>query len=140
MGFSLSKLFKPKTIIDASELLAQIDYKEGTIFGENSTNKIYIDIEELGGFPYLKTVVFGVKDIRIKKNGSTITFIFKNEEITLQSDNTQIESNQIHKSGVFYTPIDFELDENEAKKIKSNKIIEVKYTFNKHIISCKPTV
>jgi len=138
MAFSFSKIFNPKPTINAAEILNQIDYKEGTKFAEGASSKIYIDIEELGGFPYLKTVLFGINKINIKRTGCTITFVFKNEEITLTSDNTTVESNEITKSGVHYTPIDFELDENEAKKIQSNKVIEVKFTFKKETLSLKP--
>lgn len=138
MAFSFSKIFNSKPVINASEILNQIDYKDGTKFAEGEASKIYIDIEELGGFPYLKTVLFGINNINIKRTGCTITFVLKNEEITLTSDNTTVESNEINKSGVYYTPIDFELDENEAKKIQSNKVIEVKYTFKKNTLSLKP--
>ena len=138
MAFSFSNLFKSKTTINSSAIINQIDYKEGTKFAENESSKIYLDIEELGGFPYLKTVLFGTNEIKIKRTGCTITFVFKNGELILTSDNTTIESNQINKSGVFYTPIDFELDENEAKKIQSEKVIEVIYTFKKDTLSLKP--
>lgn len=138
MAFSFSNLFKSKPIIDSSAIINQIDYKEGTKFAENESSKIYLDIEELGGFPYLKTVLFGTNEIKIKRTGCTITFVFKNGKLILASDNTNIESNQINKSGVFYTPIDFELDENEAKKIQSEKVIEVIYTFKKDTLSLKP--
>jgi len=138
MAFSLSKIFNSKPTINSSEVLNQIDYKEGTKFAESKSSKIYIDIEELGGFPYLKTVLFGINKINIKRTGCTITFVLKNEEITLTSDNTTVESNEINKTGVYYTPIDFELDDNEAKKIQSSKVIEVKYTFKKDTLSLKP--
>ena len=138
MAFSLSKIFNSKPTINSAEVLNQIDYKEGTKFAEGESSKIYIDIEELGGFPYLKTVLFGIKKINIKRTGCTLTFILKNEEITLTSDNTTVESNEINKTGVYYTPIDFELDENEAKKIQSSKVLEVKYTFKKDTLSLKP--
>ena len=132
MALSFSKMFKPKTTTVPSDLLDKIEYTEGTKFAENKTNKIYIDIEELGGFPYLKTVIIGDIQENIKRTGCTITFVFKDEEITLTSDNTTVESNQIKKTGIFYTPIDFELDESEAKKIRTKKVIEVKYTFKKN--------
>lgn len=138
MAFSLSKIFNSKPTINSAEVLNQIDYKEGTKFAEGESSKIYIDIEELGGFPYLKTVLFGINKINIKRTGCTITFVLKNEEITLTSDNTTVESNEINKTGVYYTPIDFELDENEVKKIQSSKVLEVKYTFKKNTLSLKP--
>jgi len=138
MAFSLSKIFSPKPTINSAEILNQIDYKEGTKFAEGESSKIYIDIEELGGFPYLKTVLFGTNKINIKRTGCTITFMLQNEEITLTSDNTTVESNEINKTGVYYTPVDFELDENEAKKIQSSKVLEVQYTFKKVTLTLKP--
>lgn len=138
MAFSLSKIFKPKQTIDPSLVLNQIDYKEGTKYAENSTNKIYVDVEELGGFPYLKTVLFGVNEVNVKRTGCTISFKYKDEEITLTSDNTTVESNQLQKTGVFYTPVDFELNESEANKIQSKKATEVQFTFKKNTINLKP--
>ena len=138
MAFSLSKIFKQKATIDHAAILSQIDYKEGTLFAENSSNKIFIDIEELGGFPYLKTVLFGINEINVKRVGCQISFIFKNDELTLVSDNTTVESNELQKTGVFYTPVDFELNEIEAEKIKSNKVIEVQFTYKKNVLVLKP--
>jgi len=138
MAFSLSKIFKQKATIDHAAILSQIDYKEGTLFAENSSNKIFIDIEELGGFPYLKTILFGINEINVKRVGCQISFIFKNDELTLVSDNTTVESNELQKTGVFYTPVDFELNEIEAEKIKSNKVIEVQFTYKKNVLVLKP--
>jgi hypothetical protein len=138
MAFSLSNIFKPKVTIDPSLVLNQIDYKEGTKFAETNTHKVYIDIEELGGFPYLKTVIFGVGGIKIKRVGCSISFVFKDEKITLASDNTDIESQELGKTGIFHTPIDFELEESDVEKIKQNKVLEVIYTFKKNTLSFKP--
>ncbi|MDV7187364.1 hypothetical protein R3X25_08740 [Lutibacter sp. TH_r2] len=134
-----NKLFnkKNKEVVNTSDIIKDIDYKEGTLFAQNDTNKIYIDIEELGGFPYLKTVLIGDTKVNIKRKGCSISFILNNEEILLDSDNTTVESNQINKSGVHYTPIDFELDEEQAKKIQSHKVTEVKYTFKNTILTFK---
>lgn len=138
MGFSLSKIFKPKPAFDAAELLSQIDYKEGTKYATCATHILYADVEELGGFPFFKTVMFGVNDINIKRVGCTISFIFKSETLTLTSDNTTIESNQIQKSGVYFTPVDFELTEEESKKIASNKVVEIEFKYKKNTIHLKP--
>lgn len=138
MAFSLSKLFKPKPTIDAFEVLSQVDYKEGTKYAECATHILYADIEELGGFPYLKTVLFGITEINIKRTGCTISFIFENDKLTLSSDNTTIESNQIQKTGVFYTPVDFELTEDESKKIHTEKITEIVINYKKNNIHLKP--
>ena len=138
MAFSLSNLFKPKPTVDASEILNQIDYKEGTKYAECATHILYADVEELGGFPYLKTVLFGITEINIRRTGCTISYIFKEGKLTLSSDNTTIESNQIQKSGVYYTPIDFELTEDESKKIQKKEVIEVVINYKKNNIHLKP--
>ena len=134
-----NKLFskKQKEVMNASEILNQIDYKEGTLFAKNDTNKVYIDIDELGGFPFLKTVVIGDTKVKIKRTGCSVSFVLNNEEISLNSDNTDVESNQINKSGIHYTPIDFELDEKQAKLIQSEKVSEVKFTFKNQVLAFK---
>ena len=138
MAFSLSKLFKPKPTVDASELLNQINYTEGTKYAECATHILYADVEELGGFPYFKTTLFGVDEINIKRVGCTISFIFEEGKLTLTSDNTDIESNQIQRSGIYFTPVDFELTAEEAEKFKTNKVIEIVFNYKKNSIHLKP--
>ena len=135
MAFSFSNIFKPKAIPNTSEILNAINYKGGTKFAANETNHMYMEIEELGGFPYLKTIIIGDTSVKIKRTGCTITFFFKNDSITLNSDDTTIDSNQIKKTNVYYTEIDFELDNAEEKRIKKEKVKEIQYTFkNKTIV------
>ena len=138
MAFSFSKLFnKPKDLPSTSEIIEKIDYKEGTKYAENETNVVYVDFEELGGFPYLKTVIIGETSVKIKRTGCTIAFQFNNETIKLNSDNTDIESNRIKNTNVFFTEIDFELNEEDATKIKEQKVTGLEYDFQNKIISFK---
>lgn len=135
----LNKLFgkKEKQTVDTSEIINQMDYKDGTLFAQDSAHKVYIDIEELGGFPYLKTIFIGATKANIKREGCSVSFILENEEIKLDSDNTAVESNIINNTNLFFTPIDFELDEQQAKKIQSNKVTEVNFNFKGKIVSLK---
>lgn len=135
MAFTLSNIFKPKQTPNPAEILKMIDYKGGTKFAANETNNVYVDIEELGGFPYLKTVIIGDTSVKIKRTGCTVTFVFKKDAITLNSDNTSIDSNQIKKTSVYYTEIDFELDTAEAERIKKEKVREIQYTFKNKTIT-----
>ena len=138
MAFSFSKLFnKPKDLPSTSEIIEKIDYKEGTKYAENETNVVYADFEELGGFPYLKTVIIGETSVKIKRTGCTIAFQFNNETIKLNSDNTDIESNRIKNTNVFFTEIDFELNEEDATKIKEQKVTGLEYDFQNKIIPFK---
>lgn len=139
MAFSFSKIFKPKeTIVLSADTIEKFDLKVGTKFAKNETNIVYLDIEELGGFPYLKTIIIGDTKVKIKRTGCTVSFIFKNDEITLTSDSTHLESNSLKNTPAFFTEIDFELNEQEAKKIQSKQVIEVKYDFNNAISVFKP--
>jgi hypothetical protein len=139
MAFSISKLFnKPKDLPATFDVIDKIDFKGGTKYAKNETNVVYADIEELGGFPYLKTVIIGETSVKIKRTGCTIAFQFNNEVIKLNSDNTNIESNKIKSTNVFYTEIDFELDESEAKKIKTSKVKALEYDFQNKIVPFKP--
>lgn len=140
MAFSFSNIFKAKeTTVLSSDEIEKFDFKGGTKFAKNQTNIVFADIEELGGFPYLKTIIIGDTKVNIKRTGCTVSFIFSNEEITLTSDNTHLESNKIKNTNAFFTEIDFELNENEAKKIQSKKVIDVKYDF-KNTISIFKTI
>ncbi|WP_298286563.1 hypothetical protein [uncultured Lutibacter sp.] len=138
MVFSLSNLLKSKNTNENSEPLPKIDFKGGTKYAENLNNDVYLDFEELGGFPFIKTIIIGDISTKIKRTGCTLTFKFENNIIVLNSDNTTIESEKIKNTQVFFTEIDFELDEDEAKKIKNDNVEEISYTFKNKIYSFKP--
>lgn len=129
MAFSLSKILKSKKKEVSSEPFPKIDFKGGTKYAGNETTDVYLDFEELGGFPFIKTIIIGDVSEKVKRVGCTLTFVFKKDTLTLNSDNTDIESNQIKKTPIFYTEIDFELNEEEANKIKKEKVTEIQYTF-----------
>jgi len=137
MAFSFSNLLKSKKAPIISEEIPKIDFKGGTKYAENNTNDVYLDFEELGGFPFIKTIIIGDISTKIKRTGCTLTFIFKNESITLNSDNTDIESDQIKNTAAYYTEIDFELNEEEVEKIKNEKVSEIQYTFKGKVSSFK---
>ena len=137
MAFSFLNILKAKKVKTPSEVIPKIEYKGGTKFAESNTNDIYVDIEELGGFPFIKTVIIGDFSTKIKRVGCTLTFIFKNDSVTLNSDNTDIESNKIKNTNVYYTEIDFELNDDETEKIKKEKVTEIQYTFKGKTYSYK---
>lgn len=139
MAFSISKIFKPKASpIVSSDALEKLDFKGGTKYAKNESNIAYVDIEELGGFPYLKTIIIGDTTVKIKRIGCTLSFNFgNNDTIQLNSDNTDIESNKIKGTSIYYTEIDFELNEAEAKKIKSKKVSDINFKLNNKSLPLK---
>ena len=56
----------------------------------------------------------------------------------LSSDHTDIESNRIKNTPAFYTEVDFELTEEEANKIKDEKVLEIQYAFKDKILAFNP--
>lgn len=137
MAFSFSNLLKSKKSTPISEELPKIEFKGGTKYAEDTTNDVYLDFEELGGFPFVKTIIIGNLSTKIKRIGCTLSFIFENDSITLNSDNTDIESDQIKNTAAYYTEIDFELNEEEAEKIKNEKVTEIQYTIKGKVSSFK---
>jgi len=137
MAFSFSNLLKSKKVTIPSAEISKIDFDGGTKYAEDTTNDVYLDFEELGGFPFIKTIIIGNLSTKIKRIGCTLTFIFENKSITLNSDNTDIDSNQIKNTSAYYTEIDFELNEEEANKIKNEKVTEIQYTFKGKVLSFK---
>ena len=137
MSFSFSTIFKSKKNKTPSKEISKIEFKGGTKFAKDNTNDVYLDIEELGGFPFVKTVIIGDFSTKIKRVGCTLSFIFKNESIILNSDNTDLESNKIKDTSIYYTEIDFELSDEKAEKIKTEKVLEIQYTFKKKTYNFK---
>lgn len=138
MAFSFLNLLKPKNTINISDIISEIDFKGGTKYAENCNNTVYLDIEELGGFPFIKTIIIGDFATKIKRTGCTLTFVFENESLALSSDNTDVESNQIKNTPAYYTEIDFEMTEEEAVKIKSKPVLEIQYSFKDKILAFTP--
>lgn len=132
-----SNLFNSKKNIETTENFPKIDFKGGTKYAENETTDVYLDFEELGGFPYIKTIIIGDISEKVKRVGCSLNFIFENETVTIHSDNTDIESNAIKNTPFYVTEIDFEVDENEAAKIKNNKVLRIEYIFKDETYSFK---
>ncbi len=116
-----------------------INYDGGTKFAINNTNDLYLDIEELGGFPFVKTVIIGTFSTNIKKLGCKLNLQFSNNSsITLVSDTTEVESNNVKNTNVFVTEIDFEMTESDASKIKTQKVTALTFTFKNTTLVFQP--
>lgn len=139
MAFSFLNLLKPnKNTIPIAEIISEIDFKGGTKYAENSNNTVYLDIEELGGFPFIKTIIIGDFSTKIKRTGCTLSFIFENDSLVLSTDYNDVESNQIKNTPAYYTEIDFELTEEESAKISSEQVLEIQYTFKDKMLAFTP--
>ena len=138
MKFSLSNLLAFKKQKEEAPVIKKIEYTEGTKFATELNNDLYLDFEELGGFPFVKTVILGTYKIKIKRGGCSMKFIFDNDSIELESDATEIQSNAVKNTLVNYTEIDFEADEKEIEKIKNNTLKEIIFSTKKKTILFNP--
>jgi len=137
MAFSFSNLLKSKKQETSTEVIPKIEFDGGTKYAEDVANNIYLDFEELGGFPFIKTIIIGAITTKIKRVGCTLTFVFEKDSLTLNSDNTDIESNNIKNTASYYTEIDFELNEDELERIKNEKVTEIQYTLKGKVYTFK---
>ncbi|MBT8317012.1 MAG: hypothetical protein HKP59_05260 [Lutibacter sp.] len=137
MRFSISNLFKSKKKEVSVEDFPKIDFKGGSKYAEDEKNTVYLDFEELGGFPFIQTIIIGEFSTKIKRVGCTLTFVFESDELTIHSDNTDIGSSEIKNTPFYYTEIDFELNEEESKRIQDEKVIEIQYQFKEKMIRLK---
>jgi hypothetical protein len=135
--------FKKKPKATISEKLSdypELQYDGGTKFAENEFNNVYLDIEELGGFPFVKTAILGLFSTRIKKEGAKLTFNFEKEKLTLNSEHNEIESDQLKNTPFSFTQIDFEATEEDIKKIQHQKISSINFSFLKEEILFSPII
>lgn len=130
-----SKFKKKSTEETTNQPIPKLEYKEGTKYASNEAVDTYIDFEELGGYPYVKTVLLGLFSIHTKKGGCTLTFVFNDEtKLSIESDNAQIESSQINKSKIHFTPIDFEITEEELATIEKSTVSKVIFKFKRETL------
>ena len=130
-------IFKQKET-STEKAITKVEFNGGTKYAENETCDVYLDFEELGGFPFVKTIIIGSFSTKIKRSGCSLTFNFENDALTIHSDNTDIESNQIKNTKAYFTEIDFEIDTQEADKIKNEKVLKIEYNFKKESLIFTP--
>lgn len=134
MAFSFSKFFKKEETTQELPPLPDIDFGNFRKIAQNEYNKLYIDFEELGGFPFLKTILLGGEFVKIKRDGCTVKFTFTDESLTLQSDHSSLESTKLKNSPFYFTEIDFEMNDEELHKIKNKKPLAITFEFQKKIV------
>lgn len=135
--------FKKKPVNTITEKLSdypEIQYDGGTKFAEDEYNTVYLDVEELGGFPFIKTAILGTFSTRIKKEGCFLTFYFEKETLTLNSEHDEIESDELKNTPFSFTQIDFEATQEEVAKIQQQKIIKITFHFLKETLSFSPII
>ena len=135
--FSFFKKSKKEEEVQPEEVrvFPKIEYKHGTKFAENDENDLYLDFDELGGFPFIKVIILGTLYTRIKNEGAQLIFKFENENLSLNSEHVEIESNEIKNTPFSSTEIDFEVSEHQIDLIKNNSIQELSLNLKGEVLS-----
>lgn len=97
---------------------------EGTRFATSPLNEIYMDIVELAGYYYVKTIVLGSFHIKTWK-GATLLICGRGFKLNLVSDMQEIESDFSNISNRSITQIDFVIEEKDVVKIEKSQIDEI---------------
>ncbi|WP_299221541.1 hypothetical protein [uncultured Aquimarina sp.] len=94
---------------------------EGTRFASSPLNEIYMDVIELAGYYYVKTIILGSFHIKTWK-GANLLIKGRNFELNLVSDMQEIESDFSNVSNRSVTQIDFVIEEQDIDKIEKSQI------------------
>lgn len=96
----------------------------GTKFAQSSSNEIYMDIVELAGYYYVKTIIIGSFHIKTWK-GAELLILGKDFELNLASDMQEIESDFSNVSNKSITQVDFVIEEQDIHKIDRSVIEKI---------------
>ncbi|SEK86630.1 hypothetical protein SAMN04487910_1336 [Aquimarina amphilecti] len=97
---------------------------EGTQFATSQLNEIYMDVVELAGYYYVKTIVLGSFHIKTWK-GANLLINGNDFELNLVSDMQEIESDFSNVSNRSITQIDFIIEEKDINKIEQSRINKI---------------
>lgn len=144
MKFSFDKILAAFGNMRAMERTHVDDYTENIInsikeepFALSESNVMYAGIKELVDYYYLKTIIVGTFKIKTFK-GATLNLNFENKQLQLNSDMFELESDFSNVSNRYITSIDFEINEEDIKKIYSSKIESLQLLAKKQDIIFKP--
>lgn len=90
-------------------------------FAVSEQNVMYAGTNELGGYYYLQTVIVGAFKIKTVK-GAQLKIIYNNEELVLESDMVELESDSSNVSNRYITKIDFILNESDLPKLDKSLV------------------
>ncbi|MBW1295845.1 hypothetical protein [Aquimarina litoralis] len=99
-------------------IIIQVD---GTKFAKSPSNEIYMDVIELAGYYYVKTIIIGSFHIKTWK-GAELLITGKNFELNLASDMQEIESDFSNVSNKSITQVDFVIEEQDIHKIDTSVV------------------
>ena len=98
-------------------------------FAASNYGDLYLRINELGGFLILETILVSATNLKSKK-GTKLTFQTYNESLIFESDENKIESDFSESVNKSITKIDYNITEDQVKKIEERIFDTLSFEIN----------
>ena len=107
---------------------------KGDKIAESVDGQLWVEFQELAGFNFLESTILSRENIKTYK-GATLTFYSEEEDLVLNSDITEIESDYSNVSSRWMTKISYVVSKDEMQFIKAKKANKVMFEYKRRSIS-----
>ena len=107
---------------------------KGDKIAESVDGQLWVEFQELAGFNFLEFTILSRENIKTYK-GATLTFYSEEEDLVLNSDITEIESDYSNVSSRWMTKISYVVSKDEIQFIKAKKANKVMFEYKRRSIS-----
>ena len=107
---------------------------KGDKIAESVDGQLWVEFQELAGFNFLESTILSRENIKTYK-GATLTFYSEKEDLVLNSDITEIESDYSNVSSRWMTKISYVVSKDEIQFIKAKKANKVMFEYKRRSIS-----
>ena len=102
----------------------------GNKIAESIDGQIWVDFQELNGFLFMNSTIISKSSLKIT-NGAKLLLLTDEFEITIDSDEQEIDSDFSNVSNRWISQISFVLDSKEKEIIENKQFEEIEYIFKK---------
>lgn len=107
---------------------------KGDKIAESVDGQLWVEFQELAGFNFLESTILSRENIKTYK-GATLTFYGEEEDLVLNSDITEIESDYSNVSSRWMTKVSYVVSKDEIQFIKAKKANKVMFEYKRKSIS-----
>ena len=107
---------------------------KGDKIAESVDGQLWVEFQELAGFNFLESTILSRENIKTYK-GATLTFYSEEEDLVLNSDITEIESDYSNVSNRWMTKVSYVVSKEEIQFIKAKKANKVMFEYKRRSIS-----
>jgi len=107
---------------------------KGDKIAESVDGQLWVEFQELAGFNFLESTILSRENIKTYK-GATLTFYGEEEDLVLNSDITEIESDYSNVSSRWMTKVSYVVSKEEIQFVKARKANKVMFEYKRRSIS-----